>query len=204
MRHPKKSRRVVSNGGPGKFIPDGYSLLNTKALHVRISSHLSVNVCSPLQDHGCVLVIDLSAHLQRVYSVSPIYKTMSEAKRQCSLLAVKQGVVDFIKFGNGQTAPAQASDELLDQVTAKREFPTSDKKGRAEAITLQSFFDTLPKPFPEPVGDRPISEFNVPGMLNNTLQLAKGAKLSIQFYFLSDSGSRSPLPNFEPLADSLV
>lgn len=129
---------------------------------------------------------------------------MSEAKRQCSLLAVKQGVIDFIKFGNGQTAPAQASDELLDQVTAKGEFTTSGKKGRAEAVPLQSFFDTLPKPFPEPVGDRPISEFNAPGMLNNTLQLAKGAKLSIQFYFLSDSGSRSPFPNFEPLTDSLV
>ena len=124
--------------------------------------------------------------------MSPVYNSFSEAKKQCSLLAVKQGVLDFIKYGNGQTVPEQAPDELLELNMAKDDEPTSTKKGREGAILLQSFFDTLPKPFPEAVGDKPASEINAPGMLNNTLQLAKGAKLNIHFYFLNDSGCKLP------------
>ncbi|KAI5121538.1 hypothetical protein M0805_002598 [Coniferiporia weirii] len=135
---------------------------------------------------GCALLVELSLHSQRAYSVSAVYDSKPSAKKGCSEAAIRQGVIDFIKFGNGQTAPTVAPVELLEDVNVKRE--PEFERGRPAATTLQTFFDALPKPFPESIGDKTAASVNASGMLNTTLQLAKGARLSLQFYFINNNG----------------
>ncbi|EJD00364.1 uncharacterized protein FOMMEDRAFT_135948 [Fomitiporia mediterranea MF3/22] len=136
---------------------------------------------------GSVLVIELSPHSQRLYSVEPTHASQALAKKACSETALQQGVIDFIKYGNGQTAPAPVVTDALDDA-ASRQVPSFDR-GRGSAISLQSFFDSLPKPFPEPIGDNAlVTNINAPGMLNTTLQQARGARLNFQFYYLSECG----------------
>lgn len=138
-----------------------------------------------------MLVIELSPHSQRLYSVGPKYNPQPLAKKNCSEAAIDQDVIDFIKHGNGQTAPAPAFLDPLTNTAMRRE-PHMDRKGRTTALSLQEFYESLPRPFPEPVGDNPIAaNLNAPGMLNTTLQLAKGARIIMHFYFLNENGCTS-------------
>ena len=100
--------------------------------------------------------------------------------------------MDYIKFGNGQKTPALAplEDPLgFDNESVTRES-TKDKTGRARLVTLQNFFDSLPKPFPENLGNHTALSLNAPTLLNSHLQLAKGARLSSQFYFIEENHSK--------------
>ncbi|KAL5501067.1 hypothetical protein ACEPAH_9454 [Sanghuangporus vaninii] len=144
---------------------------------------------------GCAMIIELSPHCQRLYSVDPQYSSMPLAKKACSEAALQDDVVDFIKHGNGQTAPPPALLDPLNDIM-KRESDL-ERKGRIAAISLQSFFDSLPKPFPEQIGDKPIANLNIPGMLNTTLQLAKGSRLHLRFYFLSENGLHGSIMRLE-------
>ena len=113
----------------------------------------------------------------------------SPAKKACSTEAIAQGVIDFIKHGNGQTKPstptAQTLLESLD--SSKENEDTPGDKGKRAAISLQSFFDGLPKPFPEDV-KHDVEHVNAVGILNSTLQTAKGAKLTLDWYFINEHG----------------
>ncbi|KAG1770711.1 hypothetical protein EDD22DRAFT_948318 [Suillus occidentalis] len=53
---------------------------------------------------GCALRIELSPHVIKVYASDTIYNTYNEAKVACAEAALCEGVLDFIKHGNGQTA----------------------------------------------------------------------------------------------------
>lgn len=110
---------------------------------------------------------------------------MPLAKKACSETALEEDVVEFIKYGNGQSAPPPASlDPLNNMIQQESDF---DRKTRLSAMSLQSFFDSLPKPFPEQLEDKPVASLNIPGMLNTILQLAKGSRLYLQFYFLYEN-----------------
>ncbi|KAL5514022.1 hypothetical protein ACEPAG_2783 [Sanghuangporus baumii] len=144
---------------------------------------------------GCAMIIELSPHCQRLYSVNPKYSSMPLAKKACSEAALQDDVLDFIKHGNGQTAPPPALlDPLNDIMKRESDF---ERKGRLAAISLQSFFDSLPKPFPEQIGAKPIANLNIPGMLNTTLQLAKGSRLHLRFYFLSENSLHGSIMRLE-------
>jgi hypothetical protein len=87
---------------------------------------------------------------------------------------MREGVLDFIKFGNGQTQPAKPAEADLEDSSIAREFtPPPPPKG----LTLQEFFETLPQPFPENIGEASVNEFNAPAWLNLTLQSARGGRL---------------------------
>ena len=103
---------------------------------------------------------------------------------------MSEGILDYIKYGNGQTQPAVApsDSDVIEPASIMRE-PEIDKKGRP-SITLEDFFDTLPKPFPEALGEKPITEVNAAGMLNTTLQLAKGARLNLMYYFTNENSRK--------------
>lgn len=93
---------------------------------------------------------------------------------------MKEGVIDFIKYGNGQTQPAKAepSDGSEGDAAMLRELtPPPPPKG----ITLQEFFDTLPRPFPENIRETTANEFNAPAWLNLTLQSARGGRLASSY-----------------------
>lgn len=110
-----------------------------------------------------------------------IFENRADAKKDCARVALEQGVLDFIKHGNGQTVPAAPPpvDDVLDE-------PATDEKPRPQTMTLQGFYETLPKPLPEPVGEKTALEINAPGWLNTTMQLAKGARLSTHFHWITD------------------
>ncbi|KAI9439364.1 hypothetical protein H4582DRAFT_134194 [Lactarius indigo] len=134
----------------------------------------------PTGKYGCALQIKLSLHLFRACSVDVDYATFELAKAACAADAVAEGILDFIKFGNGQTAP-----------TETRPFaPQEDETQSAPppiALTLQGFFEALPRPLPEAVDDKTVAEINAPGWLNTLIQSARGGKLELKFIWTTDT-----------------
>lgn len=128
-------------------------------------------------EHGAALRISINAHVFRAYSVDPIYSYQRQAKVACARAAVEEGVIDFIKYGNGQTQPAKVIENSEEQDTARELTPPPPPKG----TSLQEFFETLPRPFPEDIGEVTANEFNAPAWLNLTLHSARGGRLSSSY-----------------------
>jgi hypothetical protein len=140
---------------------------------------------------GCALKIEISQHTTRVFSVHHIYKTRAEAKAAVAAVAIKQGVLDFIKYANGQTAPmvfvreleGDADENLSGEVINETNMASKEVTIDAtvvnvtlkthqipiDAMTLQAFTNSLPKPFPETPGLKPTGEGNPVGWLNRVL-----------------------------------
>jgi hypothetical protein len=128
---------------------------------------------------GCALRIQLSQHVARIYLSEPTFDTHSDAKGACAKAAVLEGVLDFIKHGNGQTRPSSPPPSI----------PTTSQSSPATVTapwTLQAFYDSLPRPFPESFDTNDASEINALGWLNNTTQFARGGKLILSIFFTSD------------------
>lgn len=119
-------------------------------------------------------------HLFRAFSVDVEYATFEEAKAACAADAIAEGVLDFIKFGNGQTAPAE-----------RRLFAPQDDEAQFSpppiSLTLQGFFEALPRPLPEPLDEKTVTEINAPGSLNTLIQSARGGKLELKFIWTTDT-----------------
>ena len=114
------------------------------------------------------------------------------AKAACAADAIAEGILDFIMFGNGQTAPAE-----------KRLFePEQDDMSAAPPVTLtlQGFFEALPRPLPEPVDEKTVAEINAPGWLNSLIQSARGGKFELKFIWTTDTKLGSMLFSFPPFA----
>lgn len=136
-----------------------------------------------LSEIGCALTLELSTHSRRIYSVDVVFDNMPEAKLACAKVALDSDLLDFIKYGNGQKAPPiDAATKMKDDVPLIVTTPNSSKS----PMTLQSFYDTLPKPFPEPVGEKSATDINAQGWLNTLVQLAKGTKLITSFNWIAD------------------
>ena len=158
---------------------------------------------------GCALKIDISQHTSRVFSVHHVYKTRAEAKAAVAAIAIKQGVLDFIKYANGQTAPMvfvrelegdadeNLNREVINETNEAEKEVTIDatavnvtlKKHQIplDAMTLQAFTNSLPKPFPETPGLKPTGEGNPVGWLNAAAQSARGSRMSITWTYLSNA-----------------
>ena len=122
-----------------------------------------------------------------MFLVGAIHDLPRDAQSACSQVAVDGGILEFIKFGNGQTTPTTipAVDPLLPPVHA----PVTTTKG---TTTLQNLFNSLPKPFPERLElNKTATELNDPGLLNSTLQMGKGSKLTSQFYSITEELRKS-------------
>ena len=115
--------------------------------------------------------IRLSPRNSRVYSVNTIYDSAAEARKACAETALADGVIDFIHSWTH-------SEDDMDVIEETDSF---------SAISLQQFFDSLPKPFPEPVAGRSAADINGPAWLNTTLQSARGAKLVPNFVWIADA-----------------
>lgn len=131
---------------------------------------------------GCALRIELSPHVIKVYASDTIYSTYNEAKVACAEAALREGVLEFIKHGNGQLRPASPqlysppSSSGINSVSANKQPP----------LTLQAFYESLPRPFPEPLESKDANEFSAPGYMNTLVQNARGGKLTTTFIFTSD------------------
>ena len=115
------------------------------------------------------------------------------AKAACAADAIAEGILDFIMFGNGQTAPAE-----------KRLFEAQQDDATSVAppvtLTLQGFFEALPRPLSEPVDDKTVAEINAPGWLNSLIQSARGGKFELKFIWTTDTKLGSMLYSFPPFA----
>jgi hypothetical protein len=132
-------------------------------------------------EYGCALQIKLSLHLFRAFSVDVEYATFEEAKAACAADAIAEGILDFIKFGNGQTAPAER------RLFASPEDEAPSTVPPPIALTLQGFFEALPRPLPEAVDNKTVGEINAPGWLNMLIQSARGGKLALKFIWTTDT-----------------
>ncbi|KAF9560441.1 hypothetical protein CPC08DRAFT_476235 [Agrocybe pediades] len=133
--------------------------------------------------YGAAMRISLNSHAFRAYSVDAVYETPKEAKLECAKAALKEGVLDFIKYGNGQTEPTAFNDDDVVESMSDTGTPPPSK-----AMDLQEFFASLPKPFPEDLGNGAAVDVNVISYLNQLMQSARGGKLSSSFQPISDTG----------------
>ncbi|KII84788.1 hypothetical protein PLICRDRAFT_179128 [Plicaturopsis crispa FD-325 SS-3] len=154
-------------------------------------------------NYGCALRITLSPHSSRVYSSTVSFETLVEAKKACAIVAMEQDVLEYIKHGNGQTQPAQPDTLQPGAPVASTSEITPDSTPPS-AMTLQGFYDSLPQPFPEDLGDKLASQINGPAWLNQTIQSARGGRLSTHFIWTTDgiSGMHGCLLRIERPGDS--
>ncbi|KAJ7475203.1 hypothetical protein B0H11DRAFT_1328411 [Mycena galericulata] len=129
--------------------------------------------------YGAVLKIQLATHCCRVYSCEPTFDSPSKAREHCAALAVNDGVLKFIKHGNGQSTPRSDQTEP---------FLPYDRQIRS----VQRFYEELPRPFEEPFEDKTASEINAPGWLSKLLVGAKGARFTADFYSLVAPNGTTP------------
>ncbi|KAF8552813.1 hypothetical protein OG21DRAFT_1415383, partial [Imleria badia] len=146
----------------------------------RVSPHW-VPFFDPKLPHkqGCALRIQLSPHVARIYLSDSTFDTHLDAKGACAKAAVLEGVLDFIKHGNGQTRPSSPT-------PSTSSIAQSPPVTATTPWTLQAFYDTLPRPFPESFETTDASEINALGWVNNLVQIARGGKLVLSFFFASD------------------
>ncbi|KAH7886679.1 hypothetical protein F5I97DRAFT_1025287 [Phlebopus sp. FC_14] len=131
---------------------------------------------------GCALRIELSPHVIRIYLSEPAFDKYGEARLACAQVAISEGVLDFIKHGNGQTRPSSPQ-----PFTSTLMHCTSPVINTRTPLTLQNFYDSLPRPFPERFDTDDAYEVNAPGWLNTMFQNARGGKLAMSFFFTSDN-----------------
>jgi len=127
--------------------------------------------------------ITLNPHVFRSYSVQAIYDSPNEAKSECANAALQEGILEFIMYGNGQTEPTKIQDDDLVENMSDTGTPPPTK-----TLSLQEYYDSLPKPFPEDLGPGNAVEVNAPGYLNVLLQAARGGRLNVFFQPIVDSG----------------
>ncbi|KAJ7159845.1 hypothetical protein C8R43DRAFT_993814 [Mycena crocata] len=130
--------------------------------------------------HGAILKIRLAAHSYRVYSCEPMYASPSEAREHCAEIAIRENVLEFIKHGNGQIVPKSDSDIVHD--------PSS-----GPPRSLQAFYESLPRPFEEPFGEKTAAEINAPGWFNSLLVGAKGTRFTADYHPISAT-TDGPVP----------
>ena len=138
------------------------------------------------KEQGCALRIELSPHAIRVYSSETKYETLAEAKAACAKVAIDQGVLEYIRHGNGQTGPEKPPISMPDADADAQEAHTKATYTPPTPLTLQAFYETFPQPFPENLGDKSAAEINAPSWLNTAIQGARGAKLSTNFIWTTN------------------
>ncbi|KAF8258505.1 hypothetical protein EI94DRAFT_1911940 [Lactarius quietus] len=131
----------------------------------------------------CVADQALAASVPRVLGrrrLCHVRRSQSRVRRGCDC----RGILDFIKFGNGQTVPAER------RLFAQPEPEDEEQSAAAPppiALTLQGFFEALPRPLPEPVDNKTVGEINAPGWLNMLIQSTRGGKLELKFIWTTDT-----------------
>ncbi|RDB29862.1 hypothetical protein Hypma_014011 [Hypsizygus marmoreus] len=126
----------------------------------------------PVLRYGAALYISgITPHTGQVYSTDTFFPTESSAKSACAALALVQGILTYIQRLHYIFA-------LSPPVTLATRPPT--------ALSLQAFYETLPRPFPEDVGEKTAAEINAPTWINITLNSSSGTRLKPFFHWQTD------------------
>ncbi|VDC01565.1 unnamed protein product [Peniophora sp. CBMAI 1063] len=149
----------------------------------RVKPHwVAVREFKPAPKFGCALRVALSAHSAKIYSVDATYDHFEDARSACADEAVADGVIEFIKHGNGQKHPAPP--DYSNQHAVAADAPVT----AVTAASVEDFFESLPRPFPEAefVGKK-IDEISAVPWLNALAQSAKGGRLTLRYIPVPDS-----------------
>ena len=119
-----------------------------------------------------------------MWSADPSYPTPAEAKKACSKTAIEQGVLDFIRYGDGQIRPAVKLG--LDDGESFTGEPIPPGFTNLGPWSVQTFYEALPCQMPEDVGDKSAADINAPAWLNTMIQSARGSRLIFNFIWTSD------------------
>lgn len=131
--------------------------------------------------------IQLTKHSLRVYSCDSTFNSEYDAQAACAKKALDEGVLDYIKFGNGQKEPTPLCLEDREPELFDQQRPLA--KGKARPMTLQFYYESLPRPFPESFGNKTAVEINAPSYINTLLQSARGGRLKYNFYWTTDKNT---------------
>lgn len=129
--------------------------------------------------YGAALRVQLSPHLLEVYSTDTTFPSYSDAQATCAREAVENGVLDFIR-----SASSGSSQESHLASVPPASLSSNDH------TTLHTFFDALPKPFPD-FPDPHAKTFaeltrGPVAYVNNALQSCRGGRFSAQYIWNSD------------------
>lgn len=106
-----------------------------------------------------------------MYSTDATFASKDEAKASCARQAVEDGVLEYIKFGNGQKAPPP------------KDLPSRPGTSHSQRYSLQEYFETLPRPFPVDVGHKSAHEFQAASWLNSMIQHTKIPQFKTAYYY---------------------
>ncbi|KAJ7074515.1 hypothetical protein C8F01DRAFT_1100726 [Mycena amicta] len=142
--------------------------------------HGKVPLTGVSNTHGACLKMQLTLHNYRVYSCEPVFGSPQKAQEACAELAIHEGVLDFISYKSDQTVPTP--------MNAPYDMATS-------AWTLQSFFESIPRPLEEDFGSRNAPQIQAVGWLEHVVATAHGARFNLKkAYHLFVSPRSTPHP----------
>ncbi|RDB30097.1 hypothetical protein Hypma_014004 [Hypsizygus marmoreus] len=129
---------------------------------------------NPVLCYGAALHISgTTPHTGQIYCTDTLFPTESEAKSACATLALSSGVLSYIQHA---THP-------LPQPVMLATPPSSP-------LTLQQFYESLPRPFPsEDGGDKTAAEINAPPRVNTIVNTSGGARLRSMYHWQTDPTS---------------
>ncbi|KAG0693624.1 hypothetical protein DFH29DRAFT_963615 [Suillus ampliporus] len=119
---------------------------------------------------GCALRIELLHTWSRFMHRIPSTTHTTRQRPRVAEAALREGVLEFIKHGNGQLRPA--SPPLYPPPSS------SDINGHSTS--------PYPRPFPESFESKDANEFGAPGYMNSLIQNTRGGKVTTTFVFTSD------------------
>ncbi|KAF9041901.1 hypothetical protein BDZ89DRAFT_1059928 [Hymenopellis radicata] len=121
----------------------------------------------PSQKLGAALRVSWSPSAFKDYSCFPNFDTVEQAKTECAQNALMGGLRDLEK--------------------APKNYKHTEHQ--TNAITLQAYFDSLPRPFPEPECEKPLaSDVEITGWMNTLIQGAKGTFVRASFLPFIENG----------------
>ena len=128
---------------------------------------------------GCALRIEFTDENWRVWSTDTTFENAVDAQVACCETYAEEMREFICHFAEG----CWPTDECRD---SKPDFHWDDICD-LPTWTVQQFFEALPKPFPEDVGNKTANEINAPSWFNSMLQTSRGSKLSANFIWTEAS-----------------
>ncbi|KAJ4490684.1 hypothetical protein J3R30DRAFT_3694404 [Lentinula aciculospora] len=140
-------------------------------------------------DHGAALKVQITSRTFRVYSTPE--DTKSDAQVACAQIAIDSGILEFIKFGDGQVRPSSPNPSA------------SNTQDATMWSNVQEFMETIPRPFPEPefehnpliVEGKILQWFN---KLRQDVNKSRASPLQFYFHFLQVKHAHGCLLRVEP------
>lgn len=120
---------------------------------------------------GSALRIGLSNEQWRVWSVDTTFDDPVDAQVACCKM-YEDEILEYLR---------EKATGILSSAPTSDSKPVPSVLSAAATWTVQQYFETLRKPFPEDIGNKTAIEINAPSWFNSMLQTSRGSKLAANF-----------------------